>query len=176
MVKKQEGEKPKRVLSQDQLDKLKLAREKALAVKKQMKENTDDKKIKHYEEKITKIKSKKGEPLPEEQEVLAEEELPPIENLELIEEEEEEEEPPPPPKPSKPKAKPKKKPVVIVEESNSESSDDENVIYIKRRGSKKKERKEEQPQPQPQHQPPPPPQVRLNPNPFYRQNLLPHYM
>ena len=174
---KKDLDKPKRVLSQDQLDKLKLAREKALVVKKQMKENTDDKKIKHYEEKITKIKSKIGEPLPEEE---LHEEL--KEDLQLIEEEveEEEEEEPPIPvvaKQSKPKTKPKKKPVVIVEESNSESSEDDNVIYIKRRGSKKKEKQVEQPQPQPQPQPQQiAPQVRSNPNPFYRQNLLHHYM
>ena len=50
--------KPKRTLSEDQLAKLKVARERALEVKKAMKEKSDDAKIKHYEEKIMKIKGK----------------------------------------------------------------------------------------------------------------------
>ena len=53
--------KPKRVLSELQLEKLKLAREKAHAVKQQMKQNSDDDKIKHYEGKIKAIRKKNPE-------------------------------------------------------------------------------------------------------------------
>ena len=82
--------KPKRTLSEDQLAKLKVAREKALEVKKAMKEKSDDKKIKHYEEKIMKIKGKKPDEPPVEEE---------LENLEIDEEEEEITEPEPEPEP-----------------------------------------------------------------------------
>ena len=50
--------KPKRVMSELQLEKLKLAREKAHAVKQQMKQISDDEKIKHYEGKIKSIRKK----------------------------------------------------------------------------------------------------------------------
>ena len=167
--------KPKRVLSDLQLEKLKLAREKALAVKQQMKQNSDAQKIQHYEGKIGKIKARqKEEELPLE-EVTAD-----LSNCELIEQPVEEEEPQEP-KVVVRKSKPKKKPVVIVEESDSDSDEEENVVYIKRR-SKKKDKAlppptppEPQPQPQPQPQQQmhyPPPIVRMQPNPFYRQSLL----
>ena len=61
--------KPKRTLSEDQLAKLKIAREKALVVKRAMKEKSDDKKVQHYQEKIMKIKGKKPDELPIEEEV-----------------------------------------------------------------------------------------------------------
>ena len=71
--------KPKRTLSEDQLAKLKIAREKALVVKKAMREKSDDKKVQHYQEKIMKIKGKKPDELPIEEEV---------QNLEIDEQEE----------------------------------------------------------------------------------------
>ena len=154
--------KPKRTLSEDQLAKLKIAREKALIVKKEMRQKTDEGKIQHYDEKIQQLKSKypaKEEPEPKPEEV--KEELP-------------EEEPIPAPKP---KSKSKgKKPVVICDESSSSSDDDPgNVIYIRR-----KSKKQPIPQPQPQPPPPQPPpiqrEVLMNPNPFFRYNLNQHYM
>ena len=170
--------KPKRVLSDLQLEKLKLAREKALAVKQQMKQNSDAQKIQHYEGKIGKIKARQKE-----EELPLEEMTVDLSNcqLELAEQTVEqpvEEEEPQEPKVVVRKSKPKKKPVVIVEESDSDSDEEENVVYIKRR-SKKKEKAvpPPPPEPQPQPQPPqqihyPPPIVRMQPNPFYRQSLL----
>ena len=148
--------KPKRVMSELQLEKLKLAREKAHAVKQQMKQISDDEKIKHYEGKIKSIRKKetKEENAPEN---------PPDDN--------EVDEEAPPPK-SKPKSK--KKPVVIIEESDSDSSEDSNVVYIKRRGKKRDPPQQQQQHiPVYAHQPPnipePPPLRRetiMNPNPF----------
>ena len=171
--------KPKRVLSDLQLEKLKLAREKALAVKQQMKQNSDAQKIQHYEGKIGKIKARqKEEELPLEEITADNCELESVEPPPLEQPVEEEE--PQEPKVVVRKSKPKKKPVVIVEESDSDSDEEENVVYIKRR-SKKKEKAlppptppEPQPLPQPQpsqqmHYPPP---IRMQPNPFYRQSLL----
>ena len=153
-----ETTKPKRTLSEDALAKLKIAREKALAVKKEMKQKTDEGKIQHYEEKIQKLRSKypPKEPEPEEaKEALKEE------NVELL--------PSPVPKP-KPKSK-AKKPVVICDGSSSESDDGGNVIYIRRKSSKK--HKEPIPPPPPQ---PPQREIVVNPNPFYRYNLNHHFM
>ena len=167
--------KPKRVMSELQLEKLKLAREKAHAVKQQMKQISDDEKIKHYEGKIKSIRKKetKEENAPEN---------PPDDNE--VDEEPPKEAPPPPPPKSKPKSK--KKPVVIIEESDSDSSEDSNVVYIKRRGKKRDPAPPQQQQqviPVYAHQPPnipePPPLRRetiMNPNPFYRHNVMPNYM
>ena len=161
--------KPKRVMSELQLEKLKLAREKAHAVKQQMKQISDDEKIKHYEGKIKSIRKKetKEEVAPEN---------PPDDN-------EVDEEPPTPP-PLKSKSKSKKKPVVIIEESDSDSSEDSNVVYIKRRGKKRDPPLQQQHHiPLYAHQPPnipePPPLRRetiMNPNPFYRHTVMPNYM
>jgi hypothetical protein len=165
--------KPKRTLSEDQLAKLKVAREKALIVKRAMKEKSDDKKIQHYQEKIMKIKGKKPDEPPVEEE---------LQKLEI----DEAEEPEPEPEPEqevivkKPKPKPKKKPIVICEESSESEDDNSNVIYIK----KGKRRQQPAPLPPPQPQPPPPPppqpqiqrQVVVNPNPFYRYNMNHNYM
>ena len=195
--------KPKRTLSEDQLAKLKIAREKALVVKKAMKEKSDDGKIKHYEEKIMRLKTKKVEETPDEPpselldepeveaEVEVEEEPKVIKSIRKKETKEEtlknppddnevDEEAPPP----KIKPKSKKKPVVIIEESDSDSSEDSNVVYIKRRGKKRDPRPpQQQPIPAYAHQPPnipePPPLRRemiMNPNPFYRHNVMPNYM
>ena len=161
--------KPKRTLSEDQLAKLKIAREKALEVKRAMKEKSDDKKIKHFEEKIMKIKGKQADEPPSEE---AEPEA-----LEAVEEVLEPElEPEVIVKKSKPKKK--TKPIIICEES-SESEDDSNVIYIKKGGRSKAKKPEYAPPPEPPV-PPPLPQVQrqviMNPNPFYRYNMNPHYM
>lgn len=164
-AKKDVEAKPKRTLSEEQLAKLKVARERALEVKKAMKEKSDDDKIKHYEEKIMKIKGRKGEDKNIEEE---------LDNTNINEEqpEEPEEEPEVIQVKSKSKPKAKKKPVVIMEQSESESEDDSNVIYIKRKG-----RKKEQPLPAPPVQPPPlQRQIIIDPNPFHRYQMNQHYM
>ena len=162
--------KPKRTLSEDQLAKLKIAREKALEVKRAMKEKSDDKKIKHFEEKIMKIKGKQADEPPSEE---AEPEA-----LEAVEEVEPEPELEPEVIVKKSKPKKKTKPIIICEES-SESEDDSNVIYIKKGGRSKGKKQESAPLPEPPA-PPPLPQVQrqviMNPNPFYRYNINPHYM
>ena len=164
--------KPKRTLSEDQLAKLKVARERALEVKKAMKEKSDDAKIKHYEEKIMKIKGKNTD------EVSATEEM---EDLQIEDDSFEDIDPEPEivVRKAKPKAK-NKKPVVIMEESESESEDDSNVIYIKRGRNKKTEKPvfvqpPEPPPPQPQMQQMPPPPM-MPPNPFHRYNMHQRYM
>ncbi len=180
--------KPKRTLSEAQLEKLKVARQKALQVKAKMKESSDHEKIKHYESKIKRIKDRSPEAKPSETEPVEEVTLTPEQELDLnvdqmnLGEDDDIQEQTIEPiitikKPSKPKAKAKSKPVVIYEESGSEESDDEqNVIYIKRKGKSKKQ--QAPPQPPPQHYEPPPirREVVMNPNPFYRHNLMPHYM
>ena len=167
--------KAKRTLSEDQLAKLKVAREKALKVKQQMKQNSDEEKIKHYEEKISRIKTRgkakeesNAKVEAEVAEPLVQEELPST-NLEPT---------PKPVKPSKPaKAK---KPVVIYEQSDSESSDDNsNVVYIKK-GRSRNKKQEPLPAPLPPAPLPPAPlpqrQILINPNPLYRHNLMQQYM
>ena len=162
--------KPKRVLSESQLEKLKLARVKALAVKKKLKEEGDVEKVKHLEAKIAKLKIKENP-------------SPPPPESEIIEQEPTQEEPvadleePAVERTKKSKPKPKK-PLVIYEESgSSDSEEDNNVVYIK----KKSKRKQVAPEPPPIPQPvPEPPQIRrevvYNPNPFYRHNMLQQYM
>ena len=154
-----------------------------------MKESSDHEKIKHYETKIKRIKDRSPEAKPSETEPVEEVTLTPeqeldlnVDQMNLGEDDDIEEETIEPiitiKKPSKPKPKAKSKPVVIYEESGSEESDDEqnNVIYIKRKGKSKKQ--QPPPQPPPQHYEPPPirREVVMNPNPFYRHNLMPHYM
>ena len=164
--------KPKRTLSEDQLAKLKVARERALEVKKAMKEKSDDAKIKHYEEKIMKIKGKTTDEVPATEE---------MEDLQIDDDIFEDIDPEPEivVRKAKPKAK-NKKPVVIMEESESESEDDSNVIYIKRGRNKKTEKPvfvqpPEPPPPQPQMQQMPPPPM-MPPNPFHRYNMHQRYM
>ena len=162
--------KPKRILSENQLEKLKIAREKALQVKKMMKENSDDKKVKHYEEKIRKIKGKTTEEEPVREK---------LEEVKLQQEEPLDE----PGTESEPEmietksktTKKKSKPIVICEESSSDE-DENKVIYIKK--GRRKERAAQQP-PAELPLPPPPPvqrQVIMNPNPFHRFHMNPHYM
>ena len=166
--------KPKRTLSESQLAKLKLAREKALKVKAEMKKSSDDEKIKHYESKIQRIKShstKHAPSQPSEEPKMMEEISQSLEDDVVAQDEE---------KPikvvKKPKAKAKQKPVVIYEQSEeSESEEEQNVIYIKRKSSKSSKKQEPQ---LTQHYEPPPirREVLMNPNPFYRHNLMHNYM
>ena len=160
--------KPKRTLSESQLEKLKLARVKALAVKKKLKEEGDVERIKHLEGKIAKLKVKDKTPdeaPPEE----TEPEIPVPVEQHLSEDLEET------PIVRSKKSKPKK-PLVIYEESGSSDSDDNNnVVYIK----KKSKRKQVAPEPAPEPVPEPPQikrEVVYNPNPMYRHNMLHHYM
>jgi hypothetical protein len=161
--------KPKRTLSESQLEKLKLARVKALAVKKKLKEEGDVERIKHLEGKIAKLKVK--DKTPDEAPPEEAEPEPPVITEEKIETEDLEE----PPIVRSKKSKPKK-PLVIYEESGSSDSDDNsNVVYIK----KKSKRKQVAPEPAPQPTLEPPPirrEVVYNKNPMYRHNMLHHYM
>lgn len=173
--------KAKRTLSEDQLAKLKVAREKALKVKQQMKQNSDEEKIKHYESKIDRLKSrmpnaKPPEPKPSEQK---EEAVQPVKEEVLVEQPSLDT--PQPEQTVKHRPKSKKKPVVIYEQSDSESSDDNsNVVYIKK-GKSRKPKDLPRAEPILPSQPTPaPPQVQreivVNPNPFHRHNLMTHYM
>ena len=111
--------KPKKVLTQEMLENLSKAREKAKIKRKEMGELTQLKKKlseKTQADEIADIK-KKLEP-------------PPVPAT--VEEEEEIETPDVPVKKAKKKAKP---PIVLIEESESDS-DNEQVIYIKRKSSK----------------------------------------
>ena len=132
---KKEVEKPvkaKRVMSQEALDKLAIARQKAFLVKTaNAKIRAENKKAvvkqiteEHQEEVNTKYKEKVKK--------LIKPNIPVKEVVEEIEEEEEE-----PPVVKKKSVKKKKKPVVVIEESDSSSDDNSNVIYIKRRSKKK---------------------------------------
>ena len=127
-------QKPKRVLSPEQLEKLKVAREKALKVRQanaeQRKKEKDLKKLekqakqKEIEEKLMNYQEgSTGASASDNQELSA---------SHSIENEPEEEAPPV----KKPKKK-TKKPIVIVEESDSSESEDEQVVYIKRAKGKR---------------------------------------
>ena len=121
--------KPKRQLTDSQLEKLKLAREKALEKRRElaaMRKMERDIELKEQEEKRAEIKAKHSK--------LVEPAAPVPEPTET---ESEPDSPPPVVKKKKPKKK-AKKPIVIVEESESSSSDDEqaNVVYVKRRSKK----------------------------------------
>ena len=168
--------KPKRMLSENQLEKLKLARIKALAVKKKLKEEGDAEKIRHLEGKIAKLKVKgKTEDAVPTEEIEQPVEEPPVIEEEHTETDDLEEVVM---RVRKPKPKPKSKPVVIYEQSSSESEDDNsNVVYIKKKSSRAK--KQVAPEPPPPQPPVPQPiqrQVVYNPNPMYRHNMLHHYM
>ena len=56
------SDKPKRVMSEEQLAKLAVAREKALAVKRAMKGTNDEAKVRVLQEKIDKVNKKKAVP------------------------------------------------------------------------------------------------------------------
>ena len=148
--------KPKKVLSDAQLEVLRNARILAAERKKQIRKEKDEqlKQIK------TKYKSKEKKKLDCELE-----EKPLKQQIELKEKEVKEEPPKEEPpkkqlkeieedlakvaiKDEKPKKKKKKKPVVILHGSSSESSDDEQqVIYIPKRRSKPKQQKPPEPEP-----------------------------
>ena len=168
---KKEVEKPvkaKRVMSQEALDKLAIARKKAFEVKTaNAKIRAEHKKVivkqiteEHQEEVNTKYKEKVKKLI-----------KPNIPVKEVVEEIEEEEEEPPVVKKKSVKNKKKKAPMVVIEESDS-SSDDEsnsNVIYIKRRSKKKPL---EQTQAVKEALTLPPPVVRQEISAFDRQQML----
>ena len=136
----------RKTLTPEQLEKLAIAREKAMKVKAEMmekrraltSEQQKEAKIEDLENKIEKVKKTRPKKA-----------APPEPVLEDIPEDEDDEPEPEPVKP-KPKSKPKKKPIVVVEESDSDSDDASNVVYIKRRSRKQKE------VPKPVEPPPPP--------------------
>ena len=118
-------EKPKRILSQEQLEKLKIAREKALKVR-QAKKEKDLKTL----EKQAKAKDIENKLLSYQETTVA---PPPAPEPEPESEPEET----PPPSPVKKVKKKTRKPIVIVEESDSSESEDEQVVYIKRSKGKR---------------------------------------
>ena len=59
--------KAKRVMTQDQLDKLAAARVRALEVKRAMKEQDDEKTVEHFDNKINRIKAKRAPPAKKEE-------------------------------------------------------------------------------------------------------------
>ena len=134
-------EKPKRTMTPEALEKLALARKKAMEAKKRL--NADKKKkekeLKPMKEKVMKEHedklNDKPPPLKKSPRIKQPEPEPEFTNTNLGEttsdSDSEEEE-------VVLKKKPKKKPVVIVEES-SDSEDDSNVVYIKRKSKKTKE-------------------------------------
>ena len=163
---KKEVEKPvkaKRVMSQEALDKLAIARKKAFEVKTaNAKIRAEHKKVivkqiteEHQEEVNTIYKEKVKK--------LIKPNIPVKEVVEEIEEEEEE-----PPVVKKKSVKKKKKPVVVIEESDSSSDDNSNVIYIKRRSKKPLE----QTQAVKEALTLPPPVVRQEISAFDRQQML----
>jgi len=139
-----------RIMSQDMLDKLAVARIKAVARKKELAGAGNQLKIDYLQAKMDKIKvvkeakvvvpietppKKKRTPKKPVEEVKQELELakiePELEPEEYEEEEEEEEAPPPPPPTPKPKRPPKKK--IVIEETLSEQEDNEpDVVYIRK--------------------------------------------
>ena len=154
--------KGKRTMTPDMLDKLRLAREKAAQVKKELTAGGNVAKIEHLNKKLQKLKPPSAEgdspfQTPNEVQIGIKRGTPskePEVKLEIkpvLEESgsEEEEEPVVVKKPKK--AKKPKKPVVVVEESSSSSSDDEssNVIYIKKKSKNSKYQKIVIPKPQP---------------------------
>jgi len=172
------GQKP-RVLTPEQLEKLKIARARAREVqikntelRKLERENQADDKAKRekaIKEKNKEIKDALGVVKVEKNKKVTlkvsepHATSPPEEDI--ISEEEEE---PEPVKPIK-KKKPKKKPVVIVEASSSSESDDSQVIYIKRK--KKKDKVSEPPQqPMQMYTEPEIPKRMYNVNPFFNHN------
>jgi len=120
-------QKPKRVLSPEQLEKLKVAREKALKVRQA---NAEQRK----KEKDLKKLEKQAKQKEIEEKLMNYQEAPAPEPTPEPEEEPEETTVAPPVK--KPKKK-TKKPIVIVEESDSSESEDEQVVYIKRAKGKR---------------------------------------
>lgn len=128
-------DKPKktRTMTPEMLEKLKIARERAMEVKKELAKKNEATKINEQETKLNKRKSKLAEKTaPTITQEIQEKNVPEAEDSEEEQEEQ-------PVIIKKEKKKPKKKPVVIVQESDSESDDDNNVVYIKRK-SKKKEK------------------------------------
>jgi hypothetical protein len=133
-------EKPKktRTMTPEMIEKLKVARARAMEVKKELAKKNEATKINEQETKLNKRKSKLAEKTaPTINQEIQEKNAPEAEDSD-----EEQEEQPEPVIIKKEKKKPKKKPVVIVQESDSESDDDNNVVYIKRKSKKKEKEKE----------------------------------
>ena len=168
--------KPKRVMSEERLASLAIARQKALEVKKRMNKDGNDAKIKHLEGKLSKLKGslpnaipEEGEPAPTnniKKELKEKPKQKIVEQKDLGDDSSSDDEPPVQVIKKKPKKK-SRKPVVIMEQSSSSDSDDNsNVVYIKKRSSKKKQVEQAPPPEQPQPQV----EVRHNPNPFHAYN------
>ena len=130
-----EGEKkPKRTMTPEMLEKLSVAREKAMIVRRQIKAEKDAKELEDLPAKLerqAKIKEELAKPKEPKPEFRKKKEVPIPEHNPVMDtpddsEASEVEEPPPPP----PKTKKSKKKVVVVEES---SSDEEEYIYIPKR-------------------------------------------
>lgn len=138
--------KPKKVMSELQLEKLKIAREKAAQVKKaaraekdkleaELREKEKAKRLAKLEEKVKKSHiDLDDKPIPKE------EPLPLEEQIEVIR-----------------KPKKTKKKIVVMHDSGSDSDSETQVIYIPKKKSTK-------PKEQPLEQPPPPQQFGYNPN------------
>ena len=129
-----EGEKKKRTMTPEMLEKLAVAREKAMIVRRQIKAEKDAKELEDLPAKLerqAKIKEELAKPKEPKPEFRKKKEVPIPEHNPVMDtpddsEASEVEEPPPPP----PKTKKSKKKVVVVEES---SSDEEEYIYIPKR-------------------------------------------
>ncbi len=153
--------KKKREMTPEMLEKLAIARQKALDAKKKIREGGEKAKLEVLEKKLNKLKSKNTLiDLSTDEKILEAEEK--SETTEPEKEEVEEPEEPKPEPPKKPKKK-NKKPVVIVQEDDSESEDDNsNVIYIQpRRRPKARNPQPPMAQPTPVYQPQPPPRPRV---------------
>ena len=143
--------KPRKILSPEALEKLKLAREKANAIRKESY-------TKKLEDKVEKLKAPKEAPS-----------CSPIAEEPVVEEE------------KKVKPKGKKKTKIIIEQSSDDSDefeDNQNVIFVKRASRKKKERRNDAdvinvvPEPQLQTElPPPEPPTRPPPRQLTPQEL-----
>lgn len=156
----------KRIMTEEQLAKLAIARVKALEVRRARKIESDEDKMRILESKMSKLKSLKAvEP------VVSEPDTPDILTPTCNDLPSDAPEPPEPPVvPDTPETLPpkmKKKKTVVIEQSSSES-DSENVIFIKRPSRSREMRTDAQREIAPPPLPPPPPE-RVMPtlNPFH---------
>jgi len=154
----------KRIMTEEQLAKLAIARVKALEVRRARKIESDEDKMRILESKMSKLKSLKAvEP------VVSEPDTPDKCN-DILTPSDAPEPPEPPVVPDTPETLPpkmKKKKTVVIEQSSSES-DSENVIFIKRPSRSREMRTDAQREIAPPPLPPPPPE-RVMPtlNPFH---------
>ena len=161
----------KRIMTEEQLAKLALARVKALEVRRARKLESDEDKIRILETKMNKLKNVKpvhSECVVNEPDIVIDPDTPvaeitptatPRPDIQC-------EPPEPPVAPDTPETPPprikKKKKTVVIEQSSSES-DSKNVIFIKR-PSRSREKQADPPPPLP---PPPPERVMPEMNPFH---------